>query len=320
MVELSTPCWHNFMIETIRIKRLLKAWHQTVPDSPLLRQAADFVLRPSKHLRGQLAMLMAGQSQHSEPLALSIELLHSFALVHDDIMDQALTRRGMPALHHQLSDQSHIGLSRAILAGDWLLMQAEVTFAQLAQDSPNQQQLLSLWHTMLRELVLGQDKDILASTARPSERDLLAIIHAKTSLYSITRPLQLGLLLSDRLDGEAQQWTESFGRSAGLAFQLQDDYLDIFGDPLITGKPNGTDYLSGTYTIIQSRLDQQGTIYHDFDSYRQALITSGVLDLLLAEIAEHYATARLALTHAQGLSGESALLESVLSQLEKRTH
>ncbi|MGV3656300.1 MAG: polyprenyl synthetase family protein [Chitinophagaceae bacterium] len=174
-------------------------------------------------------------------VASAIELFHNFTLIHDDIMDNAPLRRNRQTLHQKY------GSSTALLAGDVMLVKAydylnEVSGTYLRN-------IVSLFNKTAREVCEGQqlDMDFEKSAEVPFE-DYLHMINLKTSVL-VAGSLQMGALL--RGAGERNQHLlYEFGRKIGLAFQIQDDYLDAFGDPQKFGKQIGGDIKANKKTFL----------------------------------------------------------------------
>ncbi|MGW0893232.1 polyprenyl synthetase family protein [Saccharopolyspora sp. NPDC002578] len=192
--------------------------------------------------------------------AAALELLHAFALIHDDIIDESDTRRGAPSLHRQHADLHHtermrgsselFGTSVALLLGDLCL----AWFHELLGSSGLPQHRLAAVQPMVAqsfaELVLGQYLDV-AEQARSthSVERACTIIHYKTAKYTIERPLHLGGLLAGADAALLDSYT-AYALPLGEAFQLRDDVLGVFGDAAITGKPVGDDLRTRKPTVL----------------------------------------------------------------------
>ena len=188
----------------------------------------------------------------------AFELLHAFALFHDDVMDGSSTRRGTRTTHLAFSDRHDAGVwageSRrfgegvAILVGDLAFVYADALMhrAPLAARE--------LWTELRVELNVGQYLDILG-TARSERSRIVAerIARYKSAKYTVERPLQLGALLAapGRAD-ELLPALSSYGLPLGDAFQLRDDVLGAFGDEVVTGKPVGDDLREGKPTPLMA--------------------------------------------------------------------
>ncbi|RKT76854.1 geranylgeranyl diphosphate synthase type I [Terracoccus luteus] len=184
----------------------------------------------------------------------ALELLHLFALVHDDVMDRGSSRRGRPTAHVEaarahvqeqaLGDPVLFGDSVAILLGDLALSEASL----LVTETSRPVQLH--WREMLRELVHGQLLDVTAAAAR--RRDVehsRRVARLKSGAYTIQRPLVLGALVAGA-PAPVTDALEAYGAHLGEAFALRDDVLGVWGDPLTTGKPVGDDLLLSKATVL----------------------------------------------------------------------
>lgn len=178
------------------------------------------------------------------PAALAVEFFHNFSLVHDDIMDNAPLRRGQRTVHEKWDTNV------AILSGDHLLIMA---YAQLTKCPPNKlPSLLAAFNTMATQVCEGQQLDMdFESTTHVGIDDYLHMIRLKTSVLLGTA-LKMGAILADADDADAQLIYD-FGVNVGIAFQLQDDILDVYGDPKQFGKQTGGDILAGKKTYLLLR-------------------------------------------------------------------
>lgn len=200
-------------------------------------------------------------------VAAALELFHSAALVHDDIMDNSDLRRGEPSLHRRFEtlhrDRGWTGSSEAygsaaaLLLGDLLLGWSDGLFEQgLATADPDAATASRAEFGRMRtEVMLGQYLDMLEEHSwrgRP-EAELLSRAHRvivyKSAKYSVEAPLALGAALAG---GSLAQVAglRAFGLPLGVAFQLRDDLLGVFGDPAVTGKPAGDDLREGKRTVL----------------------------------------------------------------------
>jgi geranylgeranyl diphosphate synthase type II len=177
--------------------------------------------------------------------AIAIELFHNFSLIHDDIMDKAPLRRGMQTVHQKY------GESTALLAGDVMLVTA---YEYLNRIGPlHLRKIIQLFNKTAKEVCEGQQLDMDYEKQEVVSMDqYLNMITLKTSVL-LAASLQMGAILGGALDRN-QQLLYEFGRKLGLAFQVQDDYLDAFGDPGKFGKQVGGDIKSNkkTFLLIQA--------------------------------------------------------------------
>jgi geranylgeranyl diphosphate synthase type I len=190
----------------------------------------------------------------------ALEMLHACALVHDDVIDNSATRRGMPTAHVQFAglhrtsgwrgSASQFGMSAAILLGDLALVWADdiVATADLPLDARRRVQ--RVWADIRTEVLGGQYLDIVAeASGAESIASAMTVNTYKTASYTVSRPLQLGVAAAaDRPDVLAA--FHQLGTDLGVAFQLRDDVLGVFGDPAVTGKPSGDDLRSGKRTVL----------------------------------------------------------------------
>lgn len=196
-----------------------------------------------KRLR-PVMMLMAYElfredSETILPQALAMETYHNFTLLHDDVMDHASVRRGKPCVHVRWDENT------AILSGDAMLALAY----QLYGNVPG----LSTFHEATLGVCEGQQYDMDFETCEQvSEDDYMEMIRLKTSLL-FSCSMKIGAQLADASEADAQALYD-FGRLLGLAFQLQDDWLDVYGDPAVFGKQTGGDIMEGkrTWLLIQA--------------------------------------------------------------------
>ncbi|WP_229745913.1 polyprenyl synthetase family protein [Rhodococcoides trifolii] len=241
--------------------------------SPVYSDAVDelvsFVLRGGKRVRPAFAWtgwVGAGgdPSSAGAPAVLAVcsalELVQACALIHDDIIDSSLTRRGFPTVHvtfaerHRAQgwsgDPDRYGESVGVLLGDLALCWADdmVRFADLDADAAGR--VAPVWSAMRTEVMGGQLLDItVEASGDESVEAALRIDRYKTAAYTVERPLLIGAALADA-DPALIAAYHRFGADIGVAFQLRDDLLGVFGDPEITGKPSGDDLREGKRTVL----------------------------------------------------------------------
>jgi geranylgeranyl diphosphate synthase, type I len=196
--------------------------------------------------------------------AAALELIQTCALVHDDLMDRAPTRRGAPALHADVAQQyagtvprpaaGRLGASAAVLAGDLALAWADDVLAGLVLDPgiprATAHRLTDVWRALRTETMAGQYIDVRgqATSALAPARAIRAAC-LKSARYTVERPLELGAVLAGA-DAATTRALCRAGRRAGLAFQMRDDLDDLFADPRVTGKPSGGDVREGKPTFL----------------------------------------------------------------------
>lgn len=266
-------------------------------------------LRPALLLLGHAAVSDDDAGTVLQP-ALALELLHTCALLHDDLLDDADTRRGRTtahvsfAAHHAehgwAGDPERYGAAAAVLVGDLAFVVADELF--LAAEVPPERLLAGLRRfTLLREEVMaGQALDVQAAAARLTDRDLaLTIATAKSGRYSVARPLEIGALLGGASAEDAAALAAA-AEPLGRAFQVRDDLLGVFGDADTTGKSAAGDLREGKRTLLvaeaMARLDEPGRTElqgllgdpglddDDVARARQLLASSGAVEVVRAWI------------------------------------
>jgi geranylgeranyl diphosphate synthase type I len=211
-------------------------------------------LRPAFCLNGFLAV---GGDPAREPVAVDaaagLEVLHAFALLHDDVLDDSPLRRGEPTAHERhaaahraagwAGEPRRFGEGLAALAGDLAHIYADRLVSAL---SPAAREI---WHELRTEIVIGQYLDIRVAAERIADPRLARwIAICKSGRYTVHRPLMLGAAIADRLD-LAPAFTR-YGAALGEAFQLRDDLIDAYGDSALSGKPTGLDFDQQKMTLL----------------------------------------------------------------------
>lgn len=244
----------------------------------------DFSLRPGKRLRpflvvwGSRAVSDLPEEQIL-PVAAASEMLHVFALAHDDVMDCSDTRRGLPTVHRMFKaihgerslrgSAAQFGLSGAILLGDYALALSDALIDSSPLPGERRQALRGVWDRMREEVILGQFMDVAASCSSvpAPEETIHRILSLKSGKYTLERPLHLGVAAAG---GGADLYGlfSRYGEPLGRAFQIQDDILGMFGSPDVTGKPADSDIREGKSTLLISRAFERASA-----SEREAILT-----------------------------------------------
>ena len=247
----------------------------------------------------------------------ALELVHLFALVHDDVMDRSDSRRGRPTVHvqaaralvdaHGAGDPELFGDSIAILFGDLVHTEAWDLAGALGPS------LRRAWCDMLRELVHGQLLDITGAAARRRDVESARMVaRLKSGAYTVQRPLQLGALAAGA-DAAALGALGRYGEHLGEAFAIRDDILGVWGDPNRTGKPVGDDLLSGKPTVLLAEAARilphhlvakylgpaAVTTSDDVPALQQLMLDAGVLERSEQRISTEVALASSALDAAE---------------------
>ena len=279
------------------------------------------------------------------PLALATELLHTYLLIHDDIMDHAEVRRGLPAAHvrfreehrahHLHGDADDFGRSVAILLGD--LAQAwavELAVLSSTGRGPAARELARGFAAMCQEVIGGQYLELLVAQRRAAtEEELLRVLRLKSGRYTAERPIQLGALLAGA-PPETLAGLSRYGAVLGEAFQLQDDLLGMFGDPETVGKPVDADLKEGKLTFLihhamsratpgqrralDAALGNPGATPEQTAAARRAIAATGAREAVSVMIEERLREARSALAALDLRPGGRTFLAGLIDYLRER--
>ncbi|MEJ2870842.1 polyprenyl synthetase family protein [Actinomycetospora sp. OC33-EN08] len=255
----------------------------------------------------------------------ALELVQACALVHDDLIDDSDLRRGIPTVHARWSarhaERDWIGSSErlggaiAVLVGDLALAWSDDMLRGAGLDAPTLSRAAAVWDAMRTEMLAGQFLDVVGhATDLATPEGVLRISRYKTAAYTIERPLHLGAALAGADDDLVAAYRR-FGTDLGIAFQLRDDLLGVFGDPAVTGKPAGDDLREGKRTLLVALArrhpdrDAAAPVEHalgrddlgpaDVDAARTALRRLGVVDEVEERIDTLTTSALAALTTAK---------------------
>lgn len=242
----------------MRLGRLRKqaAVYEVAPTADALR---DLVMRGGKRYRAMLAAVghlgtrRRGNWQTAVSAGVALELLHAYLLVQDDWMDGDQTRRGGPSVHVLLGRAyggPKLGAISAILSGDMAWGLAVDTLSSVPVSASRRLKAQQILCEVHQEVLLGQQIDVLAQTTKIEQ------LHAlKTSSYTVRGPLLIGASLAGATDLELKA-IDRFARPLGVAFQLRDDLLGVFGEPAETGKPLAGDLRRGKRTAVTVQADE----------------------------------------------------------------
>ncbi|HEY2298902.1 MAG TPA: polyprenyl synthetase family protein [Jatrophihabitans sp.] len=252
--------------------------------------------------------------------AASLELLHSCALVHDDLMDRSDTRRGHAAAHAAFAElhrdrgwrgeSSEFGYAAAIVLGDLLLSWADAMYTRADLGDAARR----VFDEMRQLVMAGQYLDMqVQARGEFSVSDALRVIRFKTSKYTVEGPLHLGAAAAGASE-ETLHALSGYALPIGEAFQLRDDILGVFGDPVMTGKPAGDDLREGKRTLLvavameratpgqaallREHLGMRTLDRQQVHDVRTVLVESGALDEVEKRIATCTAEARTGLREA----------------------
>lgn len=262
-----------------------------------------------------------GQVQGALPIAHAMEVFHNFSLVHDDIMDRADQRRGLPTVHKNWNEPT------AILAGDNLLVKAYESILYYSGNGKNE--ILTLFSKTATEVCEGQQDDMdFAERNEVSEANYLNMIQKKTAVL-LGCSLASGAIVAGA-SGSIIQKMYDFAIAIGMSFQMMDDYLDAFGTSENIGKVSGGDIMEGkkTWLYIKScELDSNTPAW--FSQYEAEQRVSFVqdkwramgLDQMLLNVANDYNDHGLAILEDLEEMGVSVNgLKEILEFLQVRTH
>ena len=217
-----------------------------------------------KRVRPQLAMIASqmfgGVDDEVLPAALALEVFHNFTLLHDDVMDKALVRRGRPTVHVKWDENT------AILSGDQMLIEAYKLLSGVPADKLPK--VLQLFNKMATEICEGQQYDVdFERQEHVNIEEYLTMIRLKTSVLLATA-LQIGAYIAGASE-QAQEDLYQFGIAVGLAFQIQDDILDVWGNPETFGKAVGGDISCNKKTFVY--LEALRLLGNEREAEKQAL-------------------------------------------------
>jgi geranylgeranyl diphosphate synthase type I len=232
---------------------------------PVAEAVARLVLAGGKRIRPAFVYwgYRAGGAGHTAQLwnaAAAVELLQTFALIHDDVMDRSSRRRGQPTTHvvleaHHRSgglagDAEWFGIGGAILAGDLAFVWADELFDATPLPAAARDRARAVFTELRTELMAGQYLDlVLASTLDAQVAQARRVALLKAGRYTVTRPLQLGAAIAGA-DPALDAALVAYGDAVGVAFQLRDDILGLFGNPGSTGKSVLDDLRQGKRTVL----------------------------------------------------------------------
>lgn len=235
-----------------KVNRYIADWDYSREPKGLYEPIRYVLSLGGKRIRPVL-MLMAYNLYKEEvdsvlPVAVGLETYHNYTLLHDDLMDKADMRRNKPTVHKVWNENT------AILSGDTMLVLAYQQMSRI--DNPVLlKKVLDIFTEMALEIGEGQQYDMEFETRDDvTEEEYIEMIRLKTSVL-LASALKIGALLGGASDKEACLLYD-YGVQVGLAFQLQDDYLDVYGDPAVFGKKIGGDILCNkkTYMLINALL------------------------------------------------------------------
>jgi geranylgeranyl diphosphate synthase type I len=306
-------------------------------------------LRPAFAYWGWRAARGAAEPAEDESAVLravaALEFVHASALVHDDVMDGARTRRGRPATHIGFAsrhvgddltgDDAQFGTGAAILVGDLALVWSDELLRRSGLSTAALMRARAVWDTMRTEVTAGQYLDLLrAAGGLPGPDGALTVARYKSAGYTVQRPLQLGAAIAGAGADVIESCT-AIGLPLGEAFQLRDDVLGVFGDPSVTGKSADDDLREGKQTLLISLAEQEADDAgrrlldellgnqeagpEEFDALRELLESTGARARVEERITEQTARARAAIAAAPIAADARAALDALAVAATSRT-
>jgi len=309
--QLFKPIEHALEEVEEAIRDLLRS------DDPLVDEVATHLLRGGgKRVRAAVVLLCGSLSGELTAyrdtlirVAAAVEMIHMATLIHDDIIDGAETRRGLPTVNTRWNDQ--IG----VLSGDFLFARS---FTALAQTGNNR--IVQIMADVVSEMSVGEIKQLGQSFGPQTEEDYLQRIFRKTA-YFISQSCRLGGVVSG-LDAEAEQAVATYGHGIGMSFQIIDDILDFTGTEEEFGKPVGNDLRAGLYTLpvlyaldharqkeeLRELLSRRSLEDADIQWIRSVLEECGAISHAYERAAAYIEQAKAALANFQPSPAREALL------------
>ncbi|MBI4097399.1 MAG: polyprenyl synthetase family protein [Candidatus Levybacteria bacterium] len=238
---------------------ILDGWRKSVEQThPALVQLANAFIascQGGKRLRGMLVRLgyeLTAGEFNTEALkaAAAFEIFHAAILAHDDVIDKSPMRRGKPSLFQALGGD-HYGISQTISLGDIGFFLAVNTVAGSNYPAGRKNEALKIFTDCMIDTGVGELLDVVLPHEEelPSENDVLTVMRLKTAKYSISSPLKVGAVLAGA-DDRLLQVLGEFGENVGIAYQIQDDILGIFGTEEDLGKSVTSDIEEGKNTLL----------------------------------------------------------------------
>lgn len=322
------------------LANFLQAKHDQYHDFPdYIRQfvdhTAEFTLRGGKRLRPALMyysyrLFASDKLDEVIKTSIFIELIQSFLLIHDDIMDKADLRRGKATLHKiyeensrslGFNDDTHFGNTMAILAGDLACQFAYEIVNGSSFDDASKTRLTGLIAKEISEVIFGQIIDIMLSYQKEfSEAEVTAVHQYKTATYTFRLPMFAGATLAG-VDKDKFAIIEKYALPCGIAFQIRDDILGIYGDDENTGKSSTSDIKEGKKTLLVSYAYQHATLEQkqklstylgkadltdsEANEVRDIFRSSGALNYSQTKCQEHVQRAKEALAPLSSQNNEA---------------
>ncbi len=262
----------KFQIDKIMEKKMDESIAEAAEDdeivADMLRYFKKTLLVAGKRVRPCMmyyGYLAAGGTDKKKIMdtAICVELIHSFLVMHDDIVDRDDIRHGMKTIHahyrdyanknYKTKDSKHFGVSVGIIMGDTIYSIANQVLFSSKFEAGLIIKAMNKLQEIVRYTALGEMQDIIMGyKKKATEKEILKMYENKTAKYTFEGPFQLGALLAGITSEKAKKISE-FAVPLGIAFQLQDDFLGVFGNEKKTGKPFASDIIEGKQTLLVTR-------------------------------------------------------------------
>ena len=315
-----------------------------------LMQTKKITLAGGKRIRGTLlcqAYFSVGGKEKKKILkvAAAIELVHMFLLIHDDIIDRGDSRHGQKTLHRMFSlkkqkynfknDGEHFGISEAIITGDMLCTMANKIIADAGFDSKATVAVLAKLQSIVETTIIGQSQDIgIAYNNNATEKEVLAMYKNKTARYTFEGPLHLGAILAGVSDKKTLGIFSRYALPLGIAFQIQDDILGVFGNTKKMGKSVVSDIKEGKKSLVvvkafelasiserkqlESILGKKNLTQKEIKTFQNILKSTGALNYARNLALKQFAQGKKEIEKAVLLPKEKKFFTELIEYLEKR--
>ncbi len=315
-----------------------------------LETLSEFTLRGGKRIRPALmyytySMLSDKELEEIKKASIYIELIQSFLLIHDDIMDRSPLRRGDKTVHkifeeyskiQKYKDDYHFGNTMGILNGDMACLLAYEIVSSSNLEKSKQSDLTNLISTKVSEVILGQIHDVLlAYESNYTKEDILKIHTYKTATYTFELPISSGVILARGGEDEHKILME-YSKFCGIAFQIQDDILGVFGKDDITGKGAKSDIKENKKTlltlqayensnkkqkdILNKLLGKEKLSDKEADLVRQIIIDTGSFDYSVKELKKYVQKAQKELNKLEYKNEGKDFLYAITDYLAEREY
>lgn len=324
-----------------------KRYRLNLISDSLFQYSKEFVLRPGKRIRPLLFILAykgyknntSTDSKNLYRCAASIELLHDFMLIHDDVIDNSDLRRGKPTLHrlfeHKIktSQDPHIGKSLAIVAGDILFAVAIEAFLAIKEDMSRKELALKKLVETAAYTGCGEFLDVIFGHKKIntfSEEMVFLNYTLKTAKYTFECPLLMGALLAGASKNDLKN-ISTLGICAGQAFQIYDDILDLFSTEEIIGKPILTDLAESKKTLLVLKaynnlkgkdkklftaiMEKNNKTNEDLEDFKKLIVKSGAYNSVLEKLKSLQKAAHQACQRLKMESRHKKAIEGVIAKL-----